>query len=139
MVNVPQVGTQEPQWNFQGKWQVCAPETVGNFSAVGYFFGRQLHQPLDVPVGLINNAWGGSACEAWVRRDLLASDAKFKTLMESWTQREAQFEAARRFRPRRPQKPERPASPMEGVMSSGFRRALRSQVEAGRPIGRSSA
>ena len=93
MVNVPQVGTQEPQWNFQGKWQVCAPETVGNFSAVGYFFGRQLHQTLDVPVGLINNAWGGSACEAWVRRDLLASDAKFKTLMESWTQREAQFEA----------------------------------------------
>jgi sialate O-acetylesterase len=93
MVNVPQVGTQEPQWNFQGKWQVCAPETVGNFSAVGYFFGRQLHQTLDVPVGLINNAWGGSACEAWVRRDLLASDAKYKTLMESWTQREAQFEA----------------------------------------------
>jgi sialate O-acetylesterase len=93
MVNVPQVGTQEPQWNFQGKWQVCAPETVGNFSAVGYFFGRQLHQTLDVPVGLINNAWGGSACEAWVRRDLLASDAKYKTLMEGWAQREAQFEA----------------------------------------------
>ncbi len=92
MVNVPQVGTQEPQWNFQGKWQVCAPETVGNFSAVGYFFGRQLHQTLDVPVGLINNAWGGSACEAWVRRDLLAADAKYKNLMDSWTQREALFE-----------------------------------------------
>jgi sialate O-acetylesterase len=93
MVNVPQVGTQDPQWNFQGKWQVCSPETVGSFSAVGYFFGRQLHQTLDVPVGLINNAWGGSACEAWVRRDLLAADSKYKSLLEGWTQREAQFEA----------------------------------------------
>ncbi|MFM7073939.1 MAG: sialate O-acetylesterase [Planctomycetota bacterium] len=93
MVNVPQVGTQDPQWNFQGKWQVCSPDTVGSFSAVGYFFGRQLHQTLDVPVGLINNAWGGSACEAWVRRDLLAADSKYKSLLEGWTQREAQFEA----------------------------------------------
>ncbi|MFM7842675.1 MAG: sialate O-acetylesterase [Planctomycetota bacterium] len=91
MVNVPQVGTQEPQWNFNGQWQVCTPETVGGFSAVGYFFGRQLHLSLDVPIGLINNAWGGSACEAWVRRDLLAADEKYKPLLESWATREAQF------------------------------------------------
>lgn len=91
MVNVPQVGTQEPQWNFNGKWQVCTPETVGNFSAVGYFFGRQLHQTLKVPVGLINNAWGGSACEAWVRRDLLAADAKYKPLLDRWSGMEATF------------------------------------------------
>lgn len=91
MVHVPQVGTQEPQWNFNGKWQVCTPETVGNFSAVGYFFGRQLHQTLKVPVGLINNAWGGSACEAWVRRDLLAADAKYKPLLDRWSGMEATF------------------------------------------------
>ena len=39
----------------------CTPETVGDFSAVGYFFGRQLHQTLDVPIGLIDDSWGGSA------------------------------------------------------------------------------
>ncbi|MFO0816767.1 MAG: sialate O-acetylesterase [Pirellulales bacterium] len=91
MVNVPQVGTQEPQWNFNGKWQVCSAETVGNFSAVGYFFGRQLHLTLDVPVGLINNAWGGSAAEAWVRRDVLAADEKYKPLLERWAAMEKTY------------------------------------------------
>ena len=91
LISVPQVGTQEPQDNFNGKWQLCTPETVGNFSAVGYFFGRQLHQTLDVPIGLINNAWGGSACEAWIRRDLLAADEKYKPLLARWAQSEATF------------------------------------------------
>lgn len=92
MVNFPNVGVQEPIWTHdQSKWMVCNPETVGNFSAVGYFFGRQLLQTLDVPVGLINNAWGGSACEAWIRRDLLAADEKYKPLMDRWAQMESQF------------------------------------------------
>ena len=56
------------------------------FSAVGYFFGRQLHQTLDVPIGLIDDAWGGSACEAWVRRDLLEKDEKYKPLIDRWEQ-----------------------------------------------------
>jgi sialate O-acetylesterase len=92
MVNVPQVGTQESQWNFNGSWKVCTPENVGKFSAVGYFFGRQLHQTLDVPIGLINNAWGGSACEAWIRRDLLAADAQYQPLLDRWAQLESRFQ-----------------------------------------------
>lgn len=88
MINFPNVGTQEPVWTHDRHWMVCTPENVGNFSAVGYFFGRQLQQTLDVPVGLINNAWGGSACEAWVRRDLMAADEKYKPLLESWAERE---------------------------------------------------
>jgi sialate O-acetylesterase len=89
LISVPQVGTQEPQWNFNGKWQVCSPETVGGFSAVGYLFGRQLHQTLDVPVGLINNAWGGSAAEAWVKRDKLAANEKLKPLHDRWVKMES--------------------------------------------------
>ncbi|MFO0901690.1 MAG: sialate O-acetylesterase [Pirellulales bacterium] len=92
MVNVPQVGTQEAQWNFNGKWQVCTPETVGNFSAVGYFFGRQLHLTLDVPVGLINNAWGGSAAEAWVPRDVLAADPQYAPLLDRWSMMEKTYD-----------------------------------------------
>ena len=92
MINFPNVGTQEPKWSHDAhKWMVCTPETVGNFSAVGYFFGRQLQETLDVPVDLINNAWGGSACEAWVRRDLLAKDEKYKPMMDRWAGMEAQF------------------------------------------------
>lgn len=91
MINFPQVGTQEPIWTHDRKWMVCTPETVGNFSAVGYFFARQLHRTLDVPVGMINNAWGGSACDAWIRRDLLAADEKYKPLLDRWAQMESQF------------------------------------------------
>jgi sialate O-acetylesterase len=66
---------------------------VPGFSAVGYFFGRGLHQILDVPIGLINNAWGGSAAEAWVRRDVLEKDPRFKILMENTKRNEATLTA----------------------------------------------
>ena len=51
---------------------------------MGYFFGRQLHQTLRVPVGLIDNAWGGSACEAWVNRELLEADKQYAPLLAYW-------------------------------------------------------
>ncbi len=92
MINFPQVGTQEVKWSHDNhKWMECTPETVGKFSAVGYFFARQLSETLGVPVGMINNAWGGSACEAWVRRDLLAADQKYQPLMDRWGQMEAKY------------------------------------------------
>jgi sialate O-acetylesterase len=91
MINFPQVGTQEPIWTHDRKWMVCTPETVGGYSAVGYFFARQLHQTLDVPVGMINNAWGGSACEAWVRRDILAADETYKPMLDRWSNLESKF------------------------------------------------
>jgi sialate O-acetylesterase len=46
-------------------WSVCSPETVGNFSAVAYFFGREISRELNVPVGLINSSWGGTLIEPW--------------------------------------------------------------------------
>jgi sialate O-acetylesterase len=95
LISVPQVGTQEPQDNFQGKWEVCTPETAATFSAVGYFFGRQLYQTLNVPIGLIDDAWGGSACEAWVRRDLLEKDAMYQALIARWEQTEKTYDAAK--------------------------------------------
>jgi len=88
LISVPQVGTQEPQWNFKGTWTVCSPATVGDFSAVGYFFGRQLHQTLGVPVGLIDNAWGGSAADAWVKREKIASHETLKAIHDRWTKLE---------------------------------------------------
>lgn len=92
LITVPQVGTQEPQDDFKGKWELCSPETVPSFSAVGYFFGRQLYQTLDVPIGLIDNSWGGSSAEAWVRRDLLEADAQYNPLMERWEKTESTYD-----------------------------------------------
>jgi sialate O-acetylesterase len=67
---------------------------VGNFSAVGYFFGRQLHETLGVPIGLIDNAWGGSSAEAWVPRDVLAADERYDPLMRRWKENEAKEDLA---------------------------------------------
>lgn len=91
LISVPQVGTQEPQADFDGEWQVCTPQTANEFSAVGYFFGRQLHQTLDVPIGLIDDAWGGSACEAWINREKLKSDGRFDALLKHWEDVEARL------------------------------------------------
>jgi sialate O-acetylesterase len=95
LITVPNVGTQEPQKDFRGKWTACEPKTVGGFSAAGYFFGRQLHETLGVPVGLINDSWGGSACEAWVRRDILAADPKYAPLLQRWEQLEKDYPRAK--------------------------------------------
>ncbi len=56
-----------------GSWQTCTPQNIPPFSAVGYFFGRALHQQLKVPIGLINSSWGGTNIESWI------SNAGFKT------------------------------------------------------------
>jgi len=93
LITVPQVGTQKPQDDFVGQWERCSPETVRSFSAVGSFYGRLLHQALQVPVGLIDNAWGGSAAEAWVRRDLLEADPVYRPYVSQWEQKEKDLEA----------------------------------------------
>lgn len=68
----------------QGKWVLCSPQTVGPFSATAYFFGRDLHQSLKVPVGLINASWGGTPIEAWTSMDVQQSKPEFAPLLERW-------------------------------------------------------
>lgn len=84
LITVPNNGTQDLQENFKGKWEISNSATAGNFSAVGYHFGKTLHGILGVPVGLINNAWGGSAAEAWVQRDVFDSEERFKAYAAHW-------------------------------------------------------
>ncbi|MCG6157289.1 sialate O-acetylesterase [Rubinisphaera margarita] len=92
LLSVPNRASQESEKNFDGSWVVCSPDTVKDFSAVGYFFGRQLHQTLDVPIGLIDNAWGGSAAEAWIRRDVIEKDERFSDLLAQWKQTEENYD-----------------------------------------------
>src|SRR5438270_448390 len=60
-------------WGTADKWIDAEPATVGNFTAVGYFFGRQLQEKLQVPVGLIHTSWGGTRIEAWMSTGALAA------------------------------------------------------------------
>jgi sialate O-acetylesterase len=97
LIKVPQVGTQELKTDFTGQWRASNAETASSFTAVGFLFGRTIHQILKVPVGLIDNAWGGSAAEAWIRRETIEKDPRFKLLMENTVKHEAdaQSEKAR--------------------------------------------
>ncbi len=65
LFSVPKVPAGEPVRDIDAKWKVCSPDVVHNFSAVGYFFAREIHRRLDVPVGVIASAWGGTAIQPW--------------------------------------------------------------------------
>ncbi|MDX9979458.1 MAG: sialate O-acetylesterase [Lentisphaeria bacterium] len=71
LIDVPKTTAAQPRTNFAGTWVRCTPETVGShgtwggFSAAAYYFGRELHRELGVPVGLIDSSWGGSRIEPW--------------------------------------------------------------------------
>ena len=66
LFNVPgHVAGPDPQDDPRGQWQLCSPQTIPDFTAVGYFFGRELQQKLDVPIGLVGTNWGGTRIEPW--------------------------------------------------------------------------
>lgn len=73
-----------PQQELTGNWTLCTPETAKNFSAVAYFFGREIQQREHVPIGLIDSTWGGTPVEAWTSFDALASDASLMPAFASW-------------------------------------------------------
>lgn len=71
-IDVPNEAALRPQADFGGAgWQPCTPQTVGGFSAVAYFFARDLHRQYQVPVGLITAEWGGTPAEAWTSAEVL--------------------------------------------------------------------
>ena len=86
LIKVPTKPVETPQSDFQGQWAACSPETVANFSAAGYFFGRRLHKDLKVPVGLIFTAVGGTPAEAWTSREALDAQESLKPLFDRWAQ-----------------------------------------------------
>ncbi|MDG2423458.1 MAG: sialate O-acetylesterase [Phycisphaerales bacterium] len=61
-----------PTRDVEGRWVVCSPETVGDFSGTAYHMGRTISDELDVPVGLVNSSWGGSSAEAWIDPERLS-------------------------------------------------------------------
>lgn len=82
----------EPKKNCYGKWTECDPQTAAAFSAVAYFFGRELYQELGVPIGLIHTSWGGTPAEAWTRKEVLQSDSELAIYLERFKQKIAATE-----------------------------------------------
>ena len=75
------------------RWTRATPETLRRFSAVGYYFGRALRDSLQVPIGLINNAVGGSTAESWIDRETL--ETRYPAILRDWTRNDLIMEWAR--------------------------------------------
>lgn len=65
----------------QGKWEAANKETVGNFTAVGYYFARKLYAELKIPIGIINTSWGGTNVETWTSREAFQNSPEFKAMI----------------------------------------------------------
>lgn len=74
-----------PQDDFYGEWNVCSPETMIDFSAIGYFFARDLQKQLNVPIGIINSSVGGSPIETWVPAETINSNPELLALSKKIT------------------------------------------------------
>jgi sialate O-acetylesterase len=83
--SVEKAASDFPQYDCRGSWSECSPASMRTFSATGYFFGRELHRVLNVPVGLINSSWGGTFAEVWTKSELVTSNPE---LFESYKRQE---------------------------------------------------
>ncbi len=119
--------SQELEKDCSGSWRICTPENVAAFSAVAYFFGRELYEELEVPIGLINSTWGGTRIESWspmaslekfpvamARKakmdaeaaifDVTVSEERYVKQMKEWTPKAKAAKEAGTKAPRRPKK-----------------------------------
>jgi sialate O-acetylesterase len=80
----------------KGKWEVCSPATAGNFTAVGFFFARELYNELHVPIGLLHTSWGGTIVETWTSREAFERNDEFKSMIASMPRLNLDSMAARR-------------------------------------------
>ncbi len=81
LFTVKSVFSTTPKEDVEGTWETCTPKSVVNFSAVGYYFGKNLQEELNVPIGLISTNWGGTKAEAWTSRETIQQFGQFDETM----------------------------------------------------------
>jgi len=84
LFKVPLKVATSPQSDVAAQWVPCTPETAPTTTAVGFYFCRQLHHALGVPVGLVQTAWGGTRAEAWTSPDAMAKTEELKPILDTW-------------------------------------------------------
>ncbi len=88
--NVAPSSCESPAGDVKGQWMIAAPETVGDFSAVGYFFAKELQNELALPVGIINSSVGGTEIECWMSQKALS---KFPPVVKAGKKRDYLYES----------------------------------------------
>jgi len=115
MFTVPDKKSATPLTDVKAVWKVCSPDTVADFSAMGYLFARNLNQALKLPVGIVLSASGASTAEAWIPREALLADPIMKPVVEGFDTREAAWKA----NPTPPTPPApRPAAPAPALATA---------------------
>jgi len=87
---------QTPANDVTGKWDESSSQSSPSFSAVGYFFGRELQKQLNVPIGLIHTSWGGTAIQLWQSKEAIEADEDMKQVYVAWQAQQDRFEAAQK-------------------------------------------
>lgn len=124
--NVKKAKADKPLTDVAGSWQIASYLTTSNFSAVAYYFSRELQKSLKVPVGVIHTSWGGSPAEVWMSEEVLSANPDYKSAimdiyptqksnfeksLEKWKQAQAQAKADNK--PFKQQAPRAPWKPTE--------------------------
>jgi sialate O-acetylesterase len=94
LFNVKNVRSNTPLTNVEATWQECKPGSVDGFSAVGYYFGRDLQKAQNVPIGLLQADWGGTPAEAWTPVESIAMNETLRPLIEGYPAAYARYEKA---------------------------------------------
>lgn len=83
-IDVPNKVADSPQNDFKGVWKLCTTKTIDTFSAVAYFFAREINKATGFPVGIINATWGGTPAESWTKKEVLQNDKDFVPILERY-------------------------------------------------------
>lgn len=139
LLTIPKRTSTKPETSLNATWKECGPETVGNFSAVGYFFGRKIQAETGIPIGLIDCSWGGTYAETWTpteallesptletivndfKRNIPQSVNKYKKDLDNWKKASEKAKEEGKAPPRAPQNPEttpnRPSVLFQGMVT----------------------
>jgi sialate O-acetylesterase len=112
-------GAETAQTQAKGTWLACSPDTVGGFSATLYFFGREIHREVGVPVGLINTSVGGTPIEAWIATETQSADTELRRGLELQKEHYAALEKAAAVRATQPKTGRKATKISSSTRSSG--------------------
>lgn len=83
-IDIPNKVSDEPQTDFTGAWKICSPQTADTFSAVAYYYAREIYKATGFPVGIINATWGGTPAESWTRKEILEADPDLNVILDRY-------------------------------------------------------
>jgi hypothetical protein len=101
LLPVPKESTVDGKADASCRWEVCTPASAASFSAVGFYFGRELNRRLGIPIGLVNASWGGTRVEAWISRRGLMAKPWGRRIVKAYEKDLLHFEEAMRAYERR--------------------------------------